>query len=235
MSNFVALNNIDHAKLRVETRYDEESVNNINQALVFPTEFAMLQREYPIFFRQDENKAFHAVVLLGLDKDENLFIDGNQWSARYIPAMQERGPFILENKGDDPVVRLNLDDARVSSSRGENIFLTHGGYTAYFESILKTLQRLHIGANIVDDFFSHLQSFDLIDSVNVQVNLSEDRRYTIPDLFTVSKQKMMELSGQQLFDLNQLGLLEHCFAILSSASNVSRLADMKALKESMTI
>lgn len=230
MPNFVPLDNVEHASLRVKVRYSEATQDTINQALVFPTEFQMLQREYPIFFRQDNEGKFFAVVILGLDKDENLFLDEGQWQARYIPAMQERGPFILEDAGDDPIVRINVDDARVSSSTGEKIFLTHGGYTPYFEEVLKTLQRVHIGARVVDDFFAYLQSFDLLEPINIQVSLNDDQRYVIPELFTISHSKMADLTGQQLYDLNQLGLLEHCFAILSSTGNVSRLIDMKVLK-----
>src|SRR5690606_41488784 len=37
----------------------------------WPTEFAELQREYPIFFRKDDAEGgYHAVALLGFDQDE---------------------------------------------------------------------------------------------------------------------------------------------------------------------
>jgi hypothetical protein len=44
--------------------------------LVFPTEFEALQREYPILFRRGRQRRLQAVALLGLDRDENLFLDG---------------------------------------------------------------------------------------------------------------------------------------------------------------
>ena len=41
----------------------------------FPTEFAELQREYPIFLRKDhDNGDWQAVALLGFDQHENLFL-----------------------------------------------------------------------------------------------------------------------------------------------------------------
>ncbi len=74
MTNKVLLNNVDHQDLKVVVRHSAAYGDGINQALVFPTEYEALQREYPILFRRDEDGEFHSVVLLGLDRDEHLFL-----------------------------------------------------------------------------------------------------------------------------------------------------------------
>lgn len=231
MSTFAVLDHIDHANLKVKVQYGEAYGDSVNQALVFPTEFQALQREYPIFFRQSEDQKFYAVVILGLDKDENLFLESGRWNARYVPAVQMRGPFALEirKQEEDPLIRINMDDARVGEE-GESIFLPHGGYSPYFEDMLQVLRRLHVGANAANEFFSHLQAFNLIEPVTVQANFSETMQYTVPDVFTISRTRMESLTADELHKLNQLGLLEHCFAVLSSAGNMSRVIDMKVLK-----
>ena len=44
--------------------------------MIVPTEFADVQREYPIFFRKDPATGeFMSIALLGFSKDENLFLD----------------------------------------------------------------------------------------------------------------------------------------------------------------
>ena len=55
MTNHVMLNNIQHKNLRVITRQGAEFGDNVGTVLTFPTEFADIQREYPIFFRKDPN------------------------------------------------------------------------------------------------------------------------------------------------------------------------------------
>lgn len=236
MPNFAVLDNIAHAELKVKIQYGEAFGDSINQALVFPTEFQVLQREYPIFFRQSDDQEYYAVVLLGLDKDENLFLDSGNWNARYVPAVQARGPFTLgireseDSEPVDPLVRVDLDDPRVNSDDGESVFLPHGGYSPYLDEVLKALKRIHVGTEVVGDFFSYLQKFDLIEPVTVQAQLSETIQYTVPDVFTISKTRMMALSGEELHELNGLGLLEHCFSIMASAGNFSRIVDMKAIK-----
>ena len=238
MSNFVVLDNVAHADLKVKTLYGEAYGDNVNQVLVFPTEFQALQREYPIFFRQSDEGGFFAVVLVGLDRDENLFLDSGRWNARYVPAVRMRGPFTLgirENEDGsldeaDPLVRIDTDDPRVGNEDGESVFMPHGGYSPYLELMMQTLRRLHVGTEVVSDFFSRLQAFDLIEPVTVQASFGERIQYTVPDVFTISKSRMAALTGDELHKLNELGLLEHCFAVLSSAGNMSRLVDMKAIK-----
>ena len=95
MTNIVLLDNVTHKDLRVRTGYSVEFGDHVNLALVFPTEFAFVQREYPILFRRYPDGDPEAVALLGLDKGENLFLDEPGWNARYVPAVQQRGPFLI--------------------------------------------------------------------------------------------------------------------------------------------
>ena len=49
-----SLNNIDHHDLGFVHLHGVAFGDNINQMLVFPTEFEEIQREYPIFFRRTD-------------------------------------------------------------------------------------------------------------------------------------------------------------------------------------
>lgn len=237
MPNYAILDNVAHADLRVKIEYGEAYGDAINQALVFPTEFQELQREYPIFFRQSPEQKFYAVVLLGLDRDENLFLEGSRWNARHIPAVQMKGPFAIglregENPEQaDPHIHIDLASPRVSHEEGQSLFLPQGGHSPLLEQIITTLKRIHIGATVVDHFFAELQRFDLIEPVTLEAKFSETEQYTVPDVFTISRSRMAELSGEELHELNKLGLLEHCFAVMASAGNMARIVDMKALKK----
>ncbi len=235
MPSFDVLDNINHADLKVKYEFGQEHGNAVNHTVVFATEFDALQREYPIYFKRDDNNKYYAVVLLGLDKDENLFLDHHNWNADYIPAVQMRGPFALEilkqdtasSEAADPIVRIDVSDSRVGIEHGQNLFLPMGGHAPYLKESIKNLQRIHVGAQINDDFFSKLESFGLIEAITVQADYGDSLKYTIPDMFTINKARLAELSGDELFELNQLGLLEHCFAVLSSSANMSRLVNMK--------
>jgi len=60
--------------------------------LLFPNEFEAAQRDYPILFRRDDRGGVYGVALLGLDLDNNLFLDDDGgWHASYVPAVRQRG------------------------------------------------------------------------------------------------------------------------------------------------
>ncbi|WBY09161.1 SapC family protein [Sphingomonas sp. 7/4-4] len=114
--NPVQINNIDQANLRVSPRAGAEFGDAANQALVFPAEFEELQREFAIIFRRRET-GLQAYALLGLDRDENLFLSGDRWTSRYVPASHRRGPFsigVARSSADpepgEPMIHVDMDD-----------------------------------------------------------------------------------------------------------------------------
>ena len=66
MTNHVLLDNVTHKNLRVRTLYAQGRGYDVNVARVFPSEFAHLQREYPLFFvKNAESGHFETIALLG--------------------------------------------------------------------------------------------------------------------------------------------------------------------------
>jgi hypothetical protein len=235
MTNAVLLNNVDHHDLKVVTRRAAEFGDNINQALIFPTEFAEIQREYPIFLRKDANGEFQSVALLGLDKDENLFLDENGWQARYIPAVQERGPFMIGfqekdaegQKRREPMILVDLDHPRLSRTEGQPVFLAQGGNSPYLERIAGVLRVIHEGAEVSKPMFAAFEEMGLIEPIAVEIKLSDREKYTLQNYHTISEEKLLGLAGASLERLNKAGFLRLAFLIMSSLGNVSRLIDLK--------
>ncbi|MCI2282762.1 SapC family protein [Colwellia sp. MSW7] len=235
MSNYIALDCVAHQNLKVRNQYGEVFGGNSNHALVFPTEFEALHREYPIFFRHNETSGYYAICILGFDKNENLFLENGHWAARSIPAMCMRGPFAIQltdNENSlqtdaDPIVMVDLDNTRINPDIGESIFQAHGGYTPYFKEILQAMRKIHVGNQSTESFFAILDKFKLIEPIEIKVDLAEKGTYNIADLFTISRERLAALSSDELHELNSLGLLEHCFSVVSSAGNMSHLVNMK--------
>lgn len=233
MPNHALLNNIEHADLKVRRGVD--AGDRVNQVLVFPTEFGEVQREFPIFFRRDAAGAFQAVALLGLEKNENLFLGEDGWQSRYVPAIQERGPFLIglqEQKlqGEthrEPMVLVDLEHPRVNKTEGEPLFLAQGGNAPYLERIAHILRVIHQGAEIAKDMFAAFEQADLIEALNVEVKLSDAEQINLPGLHTISAPRLAALDGAVLEMLNKAGFLQAAFHVLASLPNVSRLIDIK--------
>lgn len=239
MTRKVLLNNVEHWDLRVVSRHSAQFGDNVNQALVFPTEYADVQREYPIFFRKNADAGgFQSIALLGLDRDENLFLDETGWNAGYVPAVLARGPFLIgfreqELNGErrrEPVIHVDLDDPRVGTTEGEAVFLPHGGNSPYLERVGNHLRLISDGLAASESMFAAFEALGLIEPVKVEIKLSETEQYTMSGYYTVCEEKLIALDGDDLEKLNRAGFLRAAFLVLASLANVPRLIDMKHRK-----
>jgi len=234
MTNKVLLNNVDHADIRVIARHDAAYGDSVNQVLVFPTEFEEIQREYPIFFRRDENGALQAVALLGLDRDENLFLGESGWQGRYVPAVLQRGPFLIGfsdgGTEGEPMVHIDLDHPRVSRNEGLPLFLQHGGNAPYLDRISGILRTIYSGIEASAPMFAAFEEAGLIEPVAVEIELDETRKYVLPDLFTISRKALSQLDVAGLHRLNASGFLPLAFFVLASMGTMGHLIDLKTRK-----
>jgi hypothetical protein len=233
--NQVHLNNVDHQALRVERRYSAEFGHSVNQALLSPAEFEDAQREYPILFRRNDEGEFQAIVLLGLDRGENLFLSADQWNARFIPAEMRRGPFFLGQVEDGSGTAtlapfIDLDDPRVGESEGEPLFLSLGGNAPYLEEVISALRIIQERAAGTRAMFGLFLELELIQPVNIQIELADRQEYRIPEVFSIDTAQLSSLAPDKLKRLQASGLLPHAIFARSSLQNINRLIELKAAK-----
>ncbi|MCW8125856.1 SapC family protein [Microbulbifer halophilus] len=236
MSKPVLLDNVTHKDLRVITRYGKEFGDNVNRTPVFPTEYADVQREYPILLRKDgDSGEYQSIALLGFAREENLFLEGGDWNASYIPGIVARGPFLIGFQQRDvdgevqrePVIHVDMDSPRISETEGEPVFLPHGGNSPYLERVSTILGGINDGMEVGRTMFEALDSFGLIEPVNIQVEVHADEKYDLRGLYTISEEKLANLDGESLEKLNRAGFLQGAFLLIASLGNVKNLIDMK--------
>ncbi|MFD1218277.1 MULTISPECIES: SapC family protein [Microbulbifer] len=234
MTNAVLLDNVTHKDLRVKVGHSAEFGDNVNMVLVFPTEFTFVQREYPILFRKDSTEGFQAVALLGFDKGENLFLGDADWNARYVPAVQQRGPFLIgihqQAGGAEEMIHVDLDHPRISQAEGEPVFLKHGGNSPYLQHVNRMLQLILDGAEIAKPMFKTFEEMGLIESVELNVRLDEQVEYNLPDFFTVNTERLSALDGTSLERLNRAGYLKLAWMVAESLGNIDGLVQLKNRK-----
>ena len=237
MARRVPVDNVEHAKLRVIERPSDDA--RVNQALVVPAEFEQLQREYPIMFRRNDDGDFQSVAILGLERGENLFLSGDSWTARYVPATLRRGPFFLAVGEDsderDPALVIDLDDPRVSESEGAPLFLPLGGAAPLLQEVGDALRTVHEGLAQSRAMFALFAELALIAPVEIDVDLGDGTHYRLADFFTISSDAFAGLSGASLERLNRAGLLATAIHARSSLGNIKTLVELKAHKLASTV
>lgn len=229
------LNNIDHAEMRVSPRAGAEFGDAINQALVFPTEFEELQREFPIVFRRRE-AGIQAYALLGLDKHENLFLSGDRWDSRYVPANNRRGPFSIGvprasigEAAGEPMIHVEVDDPRVGIGEGEGLplFLPHGGNAPYLDHIAGVLRLAYTGSEGAPGVYGGFEEAGLFVPVTLSIDVSDELRYTVPDVLVIDREALAALNGEPLERLHGAGLVPLAVLAAASLGNVQQLIDRK--------
>ena len=232
MARYELLNNVAHKDLRVVMRFGEEFADDIGMVLAFPSEYAELQREYPIFFRKDRDSGqWQSVALLGFEQRENLFLQDGRWNASYLPGAIARGPFLIgfqEQRVDgeprrEPVIHVDMEHPRVSASEGEAVFLPQGGQSPYLQHIATVLRGIHEGTEFGAAMFAAFESAGLIQPMDLDVQLDETHRVSVNGLHGIDREKLAALDAGSLQRLNQAGFLEGAYLVLASLHNVRRL------------
>lgn len=224
----VKLDNVDHGDLTVAVRHDAAFGDAVNQVAVFPTEFEQVQRDYPILFRQDSDGRFYAIALTGLDLDENLFLGPEGWTAHYVPAVRQHGPFVLRvGEAGEAEICVDMNDPRVGDPAGEPLFLRHGGTAPYLLHVGRVLETLRRGVEAQTPFFEALVRHELIKPVTLDVEIDDGLHYRIDDVFAIDGDRLAALSDADVGRLHRGGVLRAAIMASASLDNVARLIELK--------
>jgi len=236
MTNHVLLDNNTHKELRISREYGAEQGDNVNVARAFPIEFNQLEMEYPLFFlKNSENGHFEALALLGFAEGENLYLVNNNWDASYVPLSIQRQPFLIgfqEREVDGvptqvPVVHFDADHPSVNNSRGERVFLEHGGASPYLERINEVLMAIHEGNEASRSFSQILVGLDLIESLSVEIEFNDGSKQGLSGLYTINEEKLRALNADSLAVLHEKDYLRLIYLILASIPNLQKLIARK--------
>jgi hypothetical protein len=232
MSPAARLDNVEHASLRLRRGHGARFGEAVNQVAVFANEFDRVQREYPILFARTPEGALQGVAILGFDRDENLFLDGDRWDAAYIPAMLRRGPFAIGAAGDEPVIQVDLVHPRVAAEGepGEPVFKPHGGEAPALEAAMDALRTLHAGAAAAAAMTALFDELGLVEGVRLQVRISEDASVDFDGYLAVTHDKIARLDGAALARLNAAGLLDVAVFAAASLGTMPQLIARKQRK-----
>jgi hypothetical protein len=224
-----------HRSVAVDTRARPEYGDNVNRAVALSAEFNELHREFPLLLRKtDEAPGFVAHAILGFEKDENLFVEGDRWISAHVPATHARGPFSLgyvrgEEGGDVPAgIKVMIDDEhpRVRAG-GQPVFLPLGGETPYLEGIKRVLQTVDAGLRADRVFYRELVAMDLLQEVKIEISVFTELRYDFAGYHTIDPEKFAALGAEPLLRLHRLGLLGAVYFLISSLGNFQKLVNLK--------
>lgn len=236
MTRHVLLNNIDHKNLKVITTRSADYGDDVMFAMTFPIEFRSVQAHYPIFFNKDASTGrFYPAALFGFKAQENLFLSESGWDAAYVPLVIARQPFLIgvQQFEEDGVVKkqrvlhLDMDSPRINETEGEELFLEYGGNSAYLEYIASALETIHLGYESNLAFVDKLMDLKLLESFTLDIELNDGSKNQLLGFYTINENRLAELDGEALADLNSQGWLQAIYMVVASQSHIRTLIDKK--------
>jgi len=247
MQKIEVLNNITHEQLKINPIFSAELGDNLVSTVTFLTELSQVQKEYPILCRIDpETNEYQAVVFFGFEKDENLFlVDVNPvaqhhlgWNAEYVPAAVARGPFSIGMHREivdglerqNAMVHIDINHSKAKSADGPKLFLENGGQSDYLDRISKTLEIIKDGLHLTKLMFDAFNKYQLLDSVVLDIEFQNQTKLKISGFETINTDKLSQLNGAALEELNKSGFLQAAYFIAASMSNIRKLIDWKNRK-----
>lgn len=226
----VPVNAERHAKLKVKQVEGFAFATGFHIASVMLHEFVRAAAIYPIVFLEDKQKdEFKPVALLGLDANENLFVDNDgKWQASYVPAIIRRYPFALAGSGQEGrfTVCIDEDSSLVSESEGNALFDDKGEPTQVIENVKRYLGELQQMDAITQAFCKFLAENNMLTPLNMRVR-DHDRIRNITGCYVINEERLNNLSDEKFLEIRGKRFLPALYAQLVSLAQIDRLVQLK--------
>jgi hypothetical protein len=219
-----ALNSETHAQWRIAPQATWAFAAKAHAVPLLAQEFAAAQADYTIAFAKDEAGTYMPVALLGLQAEQNLFVNAQgQWQpGAYIPAYVRRFPFAPAGEGDKMVVVVETSSGVVGPfAEGEPLF-DNGQPSQTLQRALALVEAFHREAQGTQAFCRWLDEQQLLTPVSAEVRAGEHAAHRLDGMWVVNETKFNALPDDEVLKLFKSGQLAWVYAHLLSLKNLSK-------------
>lgn len=231
MANNVPVKSDQHKNLKVASQRNLAHVATQHIAPINALEFAQAATSYPIILvKEPESTHYRSVVMLGLEAGENLYYSEDKWDAIYVPQNISMVPFSL---GLDPekektlTTCIDLDSPFVGEDKDNALFDADGKETDFYKGAQESLGRMYESEVMTDKFIKELEENDLLLELELTITSNNNQTKKLVGLFGINEKKLVELSDEKVIDFHKRGLFIPIHAMLGSAAQINRLAQLR--------
>lgn len=211
---------------------------SLNAIPVSYTEFNAASRDYPLVFASnDGGKTIAPVAVLGLEANENLFLDATAWVAStYVPAYVRRYPFCMARVTLDAVeqeqrlICVEKDFVAAAGEGGEPMFNEQAEALPRWAAIEQLLREYEADLERSAEMCGIFTGYGLIESFTMQATLNSGAAMSLTGMFRIDEKKLAALGADQLRTLISKGLMAKIYTHFMSLENFGRLLERKAAR-----
>ncbi len=180
------------------------------------------------------NDGFVLVALQGIQGGTNLFVDSQgNWLGTYVPHSYMCYPFLLaKNEQGEQVLCINEDSNMITDEEGPTsmpFFNEDNTPTDKMNEILEFLGRNRANFEQTVQMCALLDKHGLIKPWEIKIQ-AESEETVIDDLYCINEEKLANLSGEALLELNESNALMLVFGQLFSMKNLNVLANLGQIR-----
>jgi hypothetical protein len=200
------------------------------------SEFVPAGRHYPIVFLGDGG-AFNAVVIVGMNTKENLFVSDGKWAGEaYMPAYARRYPFCMAKMSVNRVEqqkRLICVEQSAIDEKGEAMFDAKGKPTRKWQDLERLLGEYEADLERTREMCAILSDYGLLEPFTMQAKLKPEKgggSMRLGGMHRVAEKNIENLNAAQLKNQVRRGILARIYVHLLSLEHFGRLLDRKAAR-----
>jgi hypothetical protein len=222
-----------HKNLKLDTAAPVVSrVADQNSVFLAAVEFGDACKEFPVVFVRtgdaaaDGKQSVAPLAVLGLKPGSNLFVDGDKWTANYVPAYVRRYPFAmarLDGNANSLAVCYDSKWTGFGETTGEALF-ANGEPTEFLLNARAFLENFEQEAERTRLICNLLSEMDLLQDMRFEATLPNGEKLDVEGFLALDEKKYSELADDKVLQLHRNGLVALIEMHRLSMSNMNRLA-----------
>lgn len=231
MPKIEQLNNQTHKNVHILRSTDVSELSKQNILPLVLAEFPNAALEYPIcFIKYSDSGDYQVVALMGIEKEENLFVNGSAWEGSYMPARYTHSPFGLVKNPDDHTqfgIAIDAEHRLISDSEGEALFNEDGTETEFLQKQKEAMSAYLEQEQLTKLFIKELDEAGLLVTRSVGLNIGE-KKMSVDGIAMVDEEKLKELSDETFLKFRKNGMLPSIYTQMISMRQMNNLMKRKA-------
>lgn len=230
MANIIPVNNEQCKKLKVSKQRTLAHIANQHIISINVHEYRQASTSFPIVLVKKPNSSnYRSIAMLGFEAGNNLYLDGKEWKAAYIPQGVSMVPFSLgldPEKENTLTTCIDIDSELVGENHENALFDALGNETDYLKQTQESLGKLYDNEVLTESFIEELISNDLLVELELIMSFSNGENKKLLGLFGIDNKKFFQLPESKLLDFYKRGLFSPIYAMLNSLGQAQRLAQL---------
>ncbi|MDY6984375.1 MAG: SapC family protein [Pseudomonadota bacterium] len=224
------LNRTRHRDLRIRPRTGNFAfAARLNSVPLVCGEFSLAARDYPIVFAGAPTGTCLPAALLGLLRNDNLFVGpSGQWAqGAHVPAFLRRYPFVVADSAkSDTEFTVCVDAPALADGNAQDavrLFEQNGRDSQALEYAKRFLADYQGQVRRTHAFVKLLVEHELLLQKKIDVRRPDGTVQTLHGFCVVDETKLQALTGSALASLSESGALGLAYVHLMSLSNTQHL------------